>query len=182
MQQDDRDGTWSFARFVLKASSMTREDFLREHRAPMLVQYTEPGSTSPISSSFGTLSISRAATRAVQPLRVHSLAKRSGNPFTAMITIGRASNNDIILPYEEISKFHAFFLEGPSGWALADAQSMNGTWLTGGRLEANKPSPIPVGALEGAGVAVTFSGVKLVLHSPERLYELAVAAPSSMVA
>jgi hypothetical protein len=184
MQRDDLEGRWSFTQFVLRTGAMTREDFLREFRAPLLVQYTEPGDgESSFPSSYGTLSISRAAAaRAVRPLRVQALVKRSGNPFTAMITVGSAFNNDIVLPYEEISKFHAFFLEGPSGWSVADAGSMNGTWLSGVRLEANKPYTIRFDDSSGSGATLTFSGVSMGIHSPEQLYDIAGTMAASGVA
>jgi hypothetical protein len=49
--------------------------------------------------------------------------------FPSMITVGRARNNDIVVPDALVSKFHAFFrqLDDDAGWALADAGSANGT-------------------------------------------------------
>lgn len=50
--------------------------------------------------------------------------------FPSMITIGRAKNNDIVVPDALVSKFHAFFRQLDDGeWGLADAGSANGTRL-----------------------------------------------------
>jgi hypothetical protein len=54
--------------------------------------------------------------------------------FPSMITIGRARNNDIVVPDALVSKFHAYFRQLDDGaWGLADAGSANGTKL--GELE-----------------------------------------------
>jgi hypothetical protein len=48
--------------------------------------------------------------------------------FPSMITVGRARNNDIVVPDALVSKFHAYFRQLEDGaWALADAGSANGT-------------------------------------------------------
>ena len=50
--------------------------------------------------------------------------------FPSMITVGRARNNDIVVPDALVSKFHAFFRQLDDGeWGLADAGSANGTKL-----------------------------------------------------
>ncbi len=47
--------------------------------------------------------------------------------FPSMITVGRARNNDIVVPDALVSKFHAFFRLTDGDWLLADAGSANGT-------------------------------------------------------
>jgi FHA domain len=47
--------------------------------------------------------------------------------FPSMITVGRARNNDIVVPDALVSKFHAFFRQVDGEWMLADAGSANGT-------------------------------------------------------
>jgi hypothetical protein len=48
--------------------------------------------------------------------------------FPSMVTVGRAKNNDIVVPDALVSKFHAFFRQLDDGaWAVADAGSANGT-------------------------------------------------------
>lgn len=174
MQRDDRVERWSFAQFVREFCMLPRGEFLREFLAPLLVQHTEPSlaAGAPLDPApFGTMRI-RTGAKAPVPHWVYSVSKAE-NPFKTMITVGRAPNNDVILPYEEVSKFHAFFLESPAGLMLADAQSTNGTFVNGVRLEPNKPCALGLaGGLNASGVGLTFSGVKLTLHAPGRLWDL----------
>jgi pSer/pThr/pTyr-binding forkhead associated (FHA) protein len=68
-----------------------------------------------------------------------------------MVTVGRARNNDIVVPDALVSKFHAFFRQLDGEWALADAGSANGTRI--GDVEL-----VPKGAPEKVknGDRVTF--------------------------
>ncbi len=70
--------------------------------------------------------------------------KRKGGVFTQLIGLGRTRNNDIVLPFDDISKYHAYFTLGPSDGALsvADAGSKNGTFVSGTRLEPKSPVPL----------------------------------------
>ena len=53
------------------------------------------------------------------------------------VTIGRATNNDIVLWHESVSKMHAFFRHDEDrGWLLEDAGSTNGTLADGVVLAA----------------------------------------------
>lgn len=75
--------------------------------------------------------------------------------FPSMITVGRAKNNDIVVPDALVSKFHAFFRQLDDGdWGVADAGSANGTRLG----DADLP---PKGQPERVrpGDRITFGGV-----------------------
>jgi hypothetical protein len=63
------------------------------------------------------------------------------------VTIGRATNNDIVLWHESVSKMHAFFHHDEDvGWVLEDAGSTNGTLADGVVLAAGEPVPIKSGS------------------------------------
>ena len=66
---------------------------------------------------------------------VFFLEKSSRNPFGSLITVGRATNNDIVLPLRTVSKMHAYFM-GSSGpaWKVTDQHSANGTFVAGLKL------------------------------------------------
>lgn len=49
--------------------------------------------------------------------------------FPSMITIGRTDNNDLVVPDEQVSKFHAFFRLVGDRVELSDAGSRNGTFV-----------------------------------------------------
>lgn len=74
--------------------------------------------------------------------------RKSQSPFPGMITVGRTSNNDIVLRDVTISKFHAFFRITAEGIELADAGSRNGTWVGRQKL-AGKGAAVaaPLGSL-----------------------------------
>jgi hypothetical protein len=63
------------------------------------------------------------------------LIKSERNPFAGLITIGRARNNDIVIPSESVSKVHAILHPGAEGWRVEDRKSTNGTSLDGTPLE-----------------------------------------------
>lgn len=79
--------------------------------------------------------------------------KRQGGVFTRLIGLGRTRNNDIVLPFDDISKYHAYFTISPSdgGISVADAGSKNGTFLSGTRLEPKTPETIESGETLGFG-------------------------------
>lgn len=68
---------------------------------------------------------------------VWPLAKSGRNSFAEMITVGRATNNDIVIPSGTVSKLHGYFMQAPDGkWRFCDTGSMNGVWLRGKRVPA----------------------------------------------
>lgn len=63
------------------------------------------------------------------------------------VTIGRATNNDIVLWHESVSKLHAFFVDDEDrGWVLEDAGSTNGSMADGVVLAPNEAHPIKSGS------------------------------------
>jgi hypothetical protein len=77
--------------------------------------------------------------------RVGFLAKRPGNPFPRMISLGRTSSMDLVLDVRSISKFHGYFEESGGRWHYVDHESTNGTWLNGRRLGAGRHYPLSGG-------------------------------------
>jgi len=71
------------------------------------------------------------------------------------ITIGRATDNDIVIPDVLASRHHATLLPTPSGTEIRDERSINGTFVNGGRVER---------ALLGPGDTVTIGNVDLVFE------------------
>ena len=82
----------------------------------------------------------RGARPLVLPLR------KVQSTFPSMITVGRTDDNDLVVPDEQVSKFHAFFRIVGDRIELSDAGSRNGTFVGGRRLEARGASvvvPLP---------------------------------------
>jgi len=81
--------------------------------------------------------------------------KTDRNAWKRRVSVGRATNNDIIIRHHSISKLHAHFLFGtlvklrhlsPSAdLLLADVGSANGTSIDGRRLEPDETDPVYTG-------------------------------------
>lgn len=89
--------------------------------------------------------------RAIYLGAVGLLQKRAGSPFPHMINLGRAPNCDVVLLLPTVSKLHAYFQLGPSGWGLVDSRSRNGTFINGERLEAGEARALREGDLLSFG-------------------------------
>ena len=92
-----------------------------------------------------------------------------------MITVGRARNNDIVVPDGLVSKFHAFFRQLDDGdWGLADAGSANGTRLVEldllpkGQPERVRPGDKIVFGGVSAFRFLDAAGLWAALHEPSR--------------
>lgn len=83
--------------------------------------------------------------------------KQASNAFKSRITVGRTTNNDLVLDDGSVSRFHAWFETDGTLWQLADAGSKNGTVLNGQRLTAKKLSPVTKNArIKFGDVPATF--------------------------
>lgn len=83
--------------------------------------------------------------------------KQAANAFQSRITVGRTSNNDLLLDDGSVSRFHAWFEETERVWSIADAGSKNGTSLNGVKLQPKKLAAVPKDArLKFGDVTATF--------------------------
>lgn len=57
------------------------------------------------------------------------------------IRIGRASDNDIVLANDQVSKYHATMTFQSGAYTISDEQSRNGTYLNGQRISISRVSP-----------------------------------------
>lgn len=83
---------------------------------------------------------------------------RPGRPAEAppgSVKIGRASDNDIVIPDVLASRHHATLIPGPSGTEIRDERSINGTFVNGARVES---------AMLTDGDTVTIGNVDLVFR------------------
>jgi ABC transport system ATP-binding/permease protein len=77
-------------------------------------------------------------------------------PPAGAVKIGRAADNDIVIPDVLASRHHATLVPTPSGVEIQDERSINGTFVNGNRVDR---------ALLGEGDVVTIGNVDLVLKS-----------------
>jgi hypothetical protein len=87
--------------------------------------------------------------RAGEPI-VFLVEKTAGtnNPFAMGVTVGRVETNDVIVDDGSVSRFHAWLQQDgrTQQWALTDAESKNGTWVDGVKVDAKKRIPLVDGA------------------------------------
>jgi pSer/pThr/pTyr-binding forkhead associated (FHA) protein len=89
-----------------------------------------------------TLPHGRESPPAATNLEVFPLSKKPGASFPDRITIGRTSNNDIVIPDHSVSRLHAYLRRDGHHWVVADAGSKNGSWLSSMQLQARKEKSI----------------------------------------
>jgi len=90
---------------------------------------------------------------------IAAVKKRQGNPYADRVSIGRATNCDIVLRAHFISKVQAHILCGPNGeYSLRVLSSASATLLNGRRIDPNLPCRLAVGDLIAFG-SMTFEFV-----------------------
>lgn len=163
-----------FEQFVSERGALSRTEFLEAVREPHVLVDLRPQSTR--DSSFLTVRLDKKAveeTRRAGRRVIAPVAKRPGaqNAFAMMITVGRAANNDIVIPDQRVSKFHAYFREEGGRWLLCDANSRNGTLIDG------EAAPQQGGAPVAAGARIELAQkLELLFCDPELLFEHVQAA------
>lgn len=70
-----------------------------------------------------------------------------------VVTIGRASQNDIVVPDDSVSTTHARLEYIDGQWRLTDLDSKNGTFAEGVKLAPQVPTPVPFGTTLRLGAA-----------------------------
>lgn len=90
-----------------------------------------------------------------------------------LYTIGRNTNNDIMLPLAGVSRHHARLQAAGDGWTIEDTDAINGTLLDDERLGTNKPVQFK------PGQRLQIGPYALRLTRPERVSQpvMAVASP-----
>jgi hypothetical protein len=150
-----------------------RAEFLAASAPAALVRYRgvedddEALSTVTIEETVedATLPVRRTALGANEiELDVYPLVKKPGASFPDRITIGRATNNDVVLADHSISKLHAYVRRAATGYVVADAGSKNGSTLRGARLEPRKEQALVSRAVLRLG------DVDLTFYAADELY------------
>lgn len=104
-----------------------------------------------------TMPIGKISLGDVVHMEIYPLVKKAGASFPDRITIGRTSNNDIVVADASISRLHAYVRRDATQWLVADGGSKNGTWLKGAALEARRERPLESRAVLRLGeVDLTF--------------------------
>jgi pSer/pThr/pTyr-binding forkhead associated (FHA) protein len=104
-----------------------------------------------------TMPIGKVTLGSVVNMEIYPLVKKPGASFADRITIGRTSNNDIVVADSSISRLHAYVRRDGKQWLVADGGSKNGSWLKGTTLEPRRERPLETRAVLRIGdVDLTF--------------------------
>lgn len=140
---------------LLKAArTLTRAEFVTEHRGQYLLKRPRRGARPLEESSFGFQTV--VAKLDVDPYsnewRIVAVTKRPGNPFPERMTIGRTTNCDIVLRYPFISKVHAHILREPGGgFSIHDNRPQNFSFHQGRMLPPGSTQKLAIGDSIGFG-------------------------------
>ena len=149
------------------------EAFLARHKDPFLVRLDERGGKDePIAWAFtqptptGTNpSVPRNVPVAGGLASVLEVVKVSGSGPRDTVTVGRGTDNDVVLDEKSISKVHLTIKRGLEGYTVADQKSRNGTKVNGQKVPAQAETPLKSGDVIHLGdVAVLFVSSKDLLE------------------
>ncbi|EUA88439.1 FHA domain protein [Mycobacterium ulcerans str. Harvey] len=90
---------------------------------------------------------------ATSMMKILRPGRAAGELPPGAVTIGRADDNDIVIPEVLASRHHATLIPTPQGTEIRDNRSINGTFVNGARVEA---------ALLHDGDVVTIGNIDLI--------------------
>lgn len=170
----NEDGFVLVGRIGKQAKSSTLEQFLQEFPMPALVTLiggTDPNQSGetldPSDSGVQLLTVSIKSTAILRYLgKLAFVAKRPGNPFAHLISVGRSASNDITIAVDSVSKVHGYFVQEDHGWSFTDHGSTNGSSVNGSEVASGEKIPLFDGSILQLGVEVMLEFV-----TPESLYQ-----------
>ena len=99
--------------------------------------------------------------------QVMRVVKRPGNPFPELISVGRATNCDVVLRVPSVSKVQMHILRGTNGaFSLREARPSNPTLLNGVKLSPGEVWPLKLGDL------IQFGAFEAEFVDADRLYDI----------
>jgi hypothetical protein len=104
--------------------------------------------------------------------QVVAVKKNPDNPYPDRLTIGRATNCDVVIRFAFISKVHAHLFVQGDKLTLRDNKGANGTFHNRKKLDAGSSRSIKLGDTLG------FGALELELIDAGRLYQLLRASPA----
>jgi hypothetical protein len=175
-----RSGPWptqhmdEVTEYLRKARGVTQAAFQQIHPFHFLYKHPREGfgerpSEPDIDYSTRAIDLNFDPVPAVTQLA--AVKKNPDNPFPDRMTLGRATNCDVIIRLAFISKVHAHLFVQGDKLTLRDNKAANGTFHNRKRLEAGSSRSIKLGDMIG------FGALDLELIDAARLYQLLRAVP-----
>lgn len=157
-------------RYLLLVTRMTSVSFCKEEAGYFLLKRPHATPTQPSIKkqiSYETRLDAIEADPFANLWMVASVKKREGNLYADRISIGRATNCDIVLRVPFISKVQAHILCAPQGtYSLRAHSTASPTLVNGRKLDASSMSALTVGDL------VSFGSMSFEFVDAQRLYEI----------
>lgn len=164
----------SLEEYASRAEALSREDFVCQ--LPGFVLLLQAEAAGRAAWTFKTSRITRLqpdknAGAALERQALHrytvvTLQPQEGHAWGNRISVGRASNNDIILTDNSVSKLHAYFsVEEDGTITLRDMESRNGTTVGGEQLPTGGRRPV------SSGDEISFGAISCTLLSSADLYD-----------
>lgn len=135
------------------ASTLDRAEFVARHHGHFLLKRPS-GSAQPKDSDFGfaTVAIQINVDPFAAEWRIVPVAKRASNPFPDRLTVGRATNCDVVLRVPFVSKVHAHILMKSDGtMALHDNKPSNFTFHNQRKVAPDATEKLEIGDSVGFG-------------------------------
>jgi len=156
--------------FLERARSLGRQAFIAHYPGHFLLKrpsLSGERQATPSGFDFATIAAKVDADPFADEWRVVAVAKRPGNPFPERMTVGRATNCDVVLRVPFVSKVHAHILREEDGSLhLHDNRAANATFHNHRKLEAGTTRTVVVGDSLG------FGALEFELVDAARLYDV----------
>jgi hypothetical protein len=152
---------------------VTRAEFVAQHPGHYFLKRPRVGAKG--SKQEGSFGFNTVAAKVDQDpfadeWRVVPVVKREGNPFPERLTVGRATNCDVILRMPFVSKVHAHVIHEPDGsFSIHDNNPSNRTFLKNRVLDAGATKKLAVGD------AIAFGSLEFEFVDAGRFYDILIA-------
>jgi pSer/pThr/pTyr-binding forkhead associated (FHA) protein len=160
-------------RYLTLVKHMTSVAFAKQELGYFLLKRpieTTETAAQPAPISFDTVLENVEVDLFAELWRIAAVKKREGNPYSDRISIGRASNCDVVLRVPSISKVQAHILCEPNGsFSLRANNSANPTLLNGHVVPASSVCPLNVGD------KIAFGSMVFEFVDAPRLYKVLVS-------
>jgi hypothetical protein len=153
------------------AATLSQDEFIARAGGPFLVIGHIPNEEDPFSFETRSHRIGRVLSGDLlaSASMIIALKKADRSPYSALISVGRARNCDVVLRVSTVSKLHAQFIVDGT-WRLVDRESVNSTQVNGQPLVPHQPLPI------SSGDRIKFGAIECLFADAELLFRTLIAA------
>ena len=147
------------------AATLDRVRFLQKYRRPVLVaiRWRESAWSG---AAYDSTARNTAADHDTDSDRAAAPCWEIPADAGPVVTLGRAPDNDIVIPEPNLSKWHLELVSTASGWVVRDLGSRNGTWVEADQVQLASPHP-----LESGQTLVVGGSVRLRFLFPAGLWD-----------